>query len=179
MHTLAYRGRQRAGGALKAPVSFSVVLSKELVPFHTFCRVPRSALPVQSTGELPEDPRPIAPGARRRWAICFACSPSHAAGPFLSAQPTLQQVTEHQAEIFNSTILMCDNMIPTSFLPWVKLGEERGEEAVTTSIFHQSNPSLTSYQSGRLSSQCPCSFFSSSVTRARWFIYKDFSTKTQ
>lgn len=82
------------------------------------------------------------------------------------AQPTLQRVTKHQAGIFNSTMLMCDNTIPTSFLPRVKPGDKRREEAVITTTFHQSNPSLMSYQSGCLSSQCPCSFFSSSVTGA-------------
>lgn len=72
----------------------------------------------------------------------------------------------------------CNNMIPTSFLLWLKLGEERGQEAVSTSIFPQSNLSLTSHQSAVLS-PCPCSFFSCSVTRVRWFICKDFSVKRQ
>lgn len=43
---------------------------------------------------------------------------------------------------------MCDNMIPISFLSQVK----SEEEAVITSIIHQSNLYLTSYQSGHLSS---------------------------
>lgn len=159
-----------AEGTLKAPVSFSLLcFQKNWSLFIPPAASPKSALPVQPTGELPEDPRPIAPGARR-WAICFAHSLSHVAG-LLSAQPTLQRVTEHQAGIFTSTTLTCDNMIPTSFLPWVEPGEERGEEAVTTSVFHQSNPSLTSYQSGRLSSQCPCSFFSFSVTKQSQVVY--------
>lgn len=92
------------------------------------------------------------------------------AGPFLSAPPTLERVTEHQAGIFNSTMPTCDNEIPTSFLPWLKSGEERGQEAVTTSIFPQSDPSLTSHQSA-VPSQCPCSFFSCSVTKQSQVVY--------
>lgn len=95
---------------------------------------------------------------------------AHAAGP-LSAEPSLQQVTEYSCLAFNSTMLTCDNTIPTSFLPWVK----PGEEAVTTSVFHRSNPSLTSYQSGCLSSQCPCSFFSSSVSKQSKVVYLEIS----
>lgn len=64
----------------------------------------------------------------------------------------------------------CNNMIPTSFLLWLKLGEERGQEAVSTSIFPQSNLSLTSHQSAVLS-PCPCSFFSCSVTKQSQAVY--------
>lgn len=167
MHTLAYRHRQEEPSRLPFPSPSSAF--KRIDPFSYLLQCP----PKCST-------RPAHRGAARRPQThcskskemgCRACSPSHAARPFLSVQPTLQQVTEHQAGIFNSTMLKCDNMIPTSFLLWVKLGEERGEEAVTTSIFHQSNPSLTSYQSGCLSSQCPCSFFSSSVTKQSQVVY--------
>lgn len=46
------------------------------------------------------------------------------AGPFLSAPPTLEQVSEHQAGVFNSTMSMCDsydsNMTPISFLLWLR-----------------------------------------------------------
>lgn len=86
------------------------------------------------------------------------------AGPFLSAPPTLEQVSEHQAGILNSTMPMCDNTIPMSFLLWLRLGEERVQEDVATSIFPQCNPSLTSGESA-VFSWCPCSFLSCSVTK--------------
>lgn len=128
-----------------------------MVPFYSpSSSVPRNALPVQPT----EDPRSIVPGVRNGSGLSAeTTSQGTLAGPFLSAPPTLERVSEHQTRIFNSTMPTRNNTIPTSFLLWLRLGEEGGQEAVTTSIFPQSNPSLTSHQSG-VSSQCPCSLVS-------------------
>lgn len=143
----------------------SVVLLKEMVPFYTFSSVPRSALPVQPTGELQKTPEPWF----QEQGLDLGLSPEPApqatlAGPFLSAPPTLERVTEHQAGTFSSTMPTSDNTIPTSFLLGLKSGQERRQEAVTTSIFPQSHQSA-------VSSWCPCSFFSCSVTKQSQLVY--------
>ena len=149
------------------------MLLKELVAFYTSCRVPRSALHVQPPVELSEGPRPTVPPcllqSRKRskeeiFHLLHLLPKPHCR-PLLIC--TTHPTAGYQAGTFNSTTLTCDNRIPTSFLSRVT----PGEEAVTTSSFHQSNPSLTSYQSGRLSSQCPRSLFSSSVTNQSQVAY--------
>lgn len=87
-HIRAERGQ---GVPSRLPFPSLCCALERIGPFSYLLQRPKTDLPLQPMGELPEDPRPIAPpcllqsirGTRRRWAICLACSSSPHCRPLI------------------------------------------------------------------------------------------------